>query len=108
MFKKVIKMNLLGKEALQDLFPGILIFLLIIAGYVNQVNANGEIPIVGAVYFFFMNAQETGVLFPETETQFYGTSKEIGDFQANFFKDKKGEIKHFIVQVGFGKQFMRL
>jgi hypothetical protein len=55
-----------------------------------------------------MNAQETGVLFPETETQFYGTSKEIGDFQANFFKDKKGEIKHFIVQVGFGKQFMRL
>jgi hypothetical protein len=53
MFKKVIKMNLLGKEALQDLFPGILIFLLIIAGYVNQVNANGEIPIVGAVYFFF-------------------------------------------------------
>ncbi len=51
---------------------------------------------------FFRNAQETGVLFPETETQFYGTSKEIGDFQANFIKDKKGEIKHFIVQVGFG------
>jgi len=42
------------------------------------------------------------VLFPETETQFFGTSKEIGDFQANFFKGKKGEIKHFIVQVGFG------
>jgi len=51
---------------------------------------------------FFRNAQETGVLFPETETQFYGTSKEIGDFQANFIKDKKGEIKHFIVRVGFG------
>ena len=51
---------------------------------------------------FFRNDQETGVLFPETETQFFGTSKEISDFQANFFKDKKGEIKHFIVQVGFG------
>jgi len=51
---------------------------------------------------FFRNAQETGVLFPETETQFYGTSKKIGDFQANFFKNKKGEIKHFNVQVGFG------
>ena len=51
---------------------------------------------------FFRNAQEKGVLFPETETQFYGTSKEIGDFKANFFKGKKGEITHFIVQVGFG------
>jgi hypothetical protein len=51
---------------------------------------------------FFRNAQETGVLFPETATQFYGTSKEIGDFQANFFKGKKGEITRFIVQVGFG------
>jgi len=51
---------------------------------------------------FFRNEQETGVLFPETETQFFGTSNEIGDFQVNFFKDKKGEIKHFIVQVGFG------
>jgi len=51
---------------------------------------------------FFRNAQETGVLFSEKETQFYGTAKEIGDFQANFFKGKKGEITHFIVQVGFG------
>jgi len=51
---------------------------------------------------FFRNEQETGVLFPETETQFFGTSNEIGDFQVNFFKDKNGNIKHFIVQVGFG------
>jgi uncharacterized membrane protein len=42
------------------------------------------------------------VLFPESETQFYGTSKEIGDFQANFFKGEKGAITHFVVQVGFG------
>jgi CubicO group peptidase (beta-lactamase class C family) len=51
---------------------------------------------------FFRGAQETGVLFPETEIQFYGTSKEIGDFQVNFIKDERGEIKHFVVQVGFG------
>ena len=51
---------------------------------------------------FFRGNQETGLLFPETETRFFGTSKEIGDFQVDFFKDKKGEIKHFMVQVGFG------
>jgi CubicO group peptidase (beta-lactamase class C family) len=51
---------------------------------------------------FFRSDQEKGELFPETETQFFGTSKEIGDFQVNFFKDKKGETTHFIVQVGFG------
>lgn len=51
---------------------------------------------------FFRNGQETGVLFREKEAQFSGTSKEIGDFQANFFKNKNGEIQHFIVQVGFG------
>ena len=51
---------------------------------------------------FFRNDQETGVLLPETETQFYGTSKLIGDFPASFIKDNNGEIKHFMVQVGFG------
>jgi hypothetical protein len=52
--------------------------------------------------FFKSPDEEKGALFPETETQFFGASKEIGDFQVNFFKDKKGEVKHFIVQVGFG------
>ena len=51
---------------------------------------------------FFKSELEKGALFPETETQFFGTSKEIGDFQANFFKDEKGDITHFRVQVGFG------
>ena len=45
---------------------------------------------------------EKGALFPATETQFFGTSREIGDFETNFFKDKNGEITHFMVQVGFG------
>jgi hypothetical protein len=56
----------------------------------------------GDILFFKSPDGEKGELFPETETQFFGASKEIGDFRANFFKDKKGEIKHFIVQVGFG------
>jgi CubicO group peptidase (beta-lactamase class C family) len=56
----------------------------------------------GDTLFFKSPDEEKGELFPATETQFFGTSKKIGDFQVNFFKDKKGEIKHFIVQVGFG------
>lgn len=51
---------------------------------------------------FFKNDQETGVLFPETANKFYGTSKEIGDFEANFTKNTTGKIKHFTIQVGFG------
>ena len=50
MFKKLIKMNLLRKEPLQDLFSGVLIFCLIVTGYVNQVYASDKIPIEGAVY----------------------------------------------------------
>jgi len=50
MFKKLITMNLLRKEFLQDLFSGVLIFFLIITGYANQVKASDEIPIEGAVY----------------------------------------------------------
>ena len=52
--------------------------------------------------FFKSPDGEKGELLPKTETQFFGASKKIGDFQANFFKDKKGEIKHSKVQVGFG------
>jgi len=56
----------------------------------------------GGTLFFKTPDGEKGELFPETETQFFGTSKEIGDFQVNFFSDKEGNIKHFIVHVGFG------
>jgi CubicO group peptidase (beta-lactamase class C family) len=52
--------------------------------------------------FFKSPDGEKGALFPETETQFSGASKEIGDFQVNFFKDTEGEIKHSKVQVGLG------
>ena len=51
---------------------------------------------------FFSNDQETGELFAETVTKFYGTSKEIGDFQANFIKNNSGEIENLSVYVGFG------
>jgi hypothetical protein len=52
--------------------------------------------------FYKSPAKEKGELFPETETQFFGVSKEIGDFQAIFFKDKVGKMTHFTVPVGFG------
>jgi CubicO group peptidase (beta-lactamase class C family) len=51
---------------------------------------------------FFSNDQETGELFAETVTKFYGTSKKIGDFQANFIKNNSGEIENLTVYVGFG------
>ena len=51
---------------------------------------------------YFRNEQETGVLLPQAETQFYGTSKFIGDFHAKFIKDKNGAIEHVYVPVGFG------
>ena len=52
--------------------------------------------------FFRSPDEEKGEIFPETETQFFGSSKKIGEFQINFFKDARGEIKYFIAQVGFG------
>ena len=41
-------------------------------------------------------------LFAETKTRFLGYSEDIGGFQVEFFKDQKGTISHFVVQVGFG------
>ena len=46
--------------------------------------------------------QEEEELFAETKTRFLGTSEDIGEFQVEFFKDQKGAISHFVVQVGFG------
>jgi len=52
---------------------------------------------------FFKNAAEkVEQLFASTETQFFGTSEQIGTFQADFVNDPKGELTHFVVQVGFG------
>jgi len=44
---------------------------------------------------------EKGRLFPETESIFYITSKELGNLQFTFIRDKKGEIRYFIVSLGF-------
>ncbi|MGD9079124.1 MAG: serine hydrolase [Desulfobacterales bacterium] len=40
-------------------------------------------------------------LIPESETQFFGESKKIGEFKINFIKDKNGEVKQSIVYLGF-------
>jgi len=50
MFKKLITMNLLKRELMQDLYSGVLIFFLIITGCADQATASDEIPIEGAVY----------------------------------------------------------
>ena len=78
-----------GKINLAAYFSAILYATIIIYGCQNVFADEKQIPI-------------EGVLFSETETQFFGTSKQIGDFQADFFKNENGEITHFMVQVGFG------
>jgi len=48
-------------------------------------------------------------LFPESETRFFGDSKNIGEFQINIVKDKEGEVKQFIACFGFrGIQFDKI
>jgi hypothetical protein len=42
-------------------------------------------------------------LYPETEKQFFGTSKDIGDFKLQFVKDQKGDIANFLIH--FAPQF---
>jgi hypothetical protein len=39
-------------------------------------------------------------LYRETENQFWGTSKGLGDFQMTFFEEHE-EIMYFIFQSGF-------
>jgi CubicO group peptidase (beta-lactamase class C family) len=50
--------------------------------------------------------EEKVELFAKSESQFFGTSKEIGEFKLQFIKDQKGDIKHFILN--FAPQFSYL
>ena len=48
-------------------------------------------------------------LFPESETQFFGDSKNIGKFHVSVVKNKEGEVKQFIVYFGFrGMEFDKI
>ena len=40
-------------------------------------------------------------LIPESETQFFGDSKNIGEFRINFIMDNEGQVKQSIVYLGF-------
>ena len=40
-------------------------------------------------------------LIPQSETQFFGNSNNIGEFKIVFIKDKRGEVKQSIVYFGF-------
>ena len=50
--------------------------------------------------------EERAELFLEAENQFFGTSKDIGDFRINFVTDDNGEVNHFNLQ--FARQFVFL
>ncbi len=47
--------------------------------------------------------EEIAELFPETENQFFGTSKDIGSFKLKFVKNQKEDIIQFILH--FAPQF---
>jgi CubicO group peptidase (beta-lactamase class C family) len=48
-------------------------------------------------------------LIPENETQFFGNSKNIGEFQIDFIKNEQGEVKQSIVYLGFrGLEFDKI
>jgi CubicO group peptidase (beta-lactamase class C family) len=40
-------------------------------------------------------------LIPESETQFFGDSKNIGEFKIHFIKNEQGKVKQSIVYLGF-------
>lgn len=41
------------------------------------------------------------MLYPETETTFYGTYEKIGKIQITFAVDKQRNIKHMVMRIGF-------
>jgi CubicO group peptidase (beta-lactamase class C family) len=49
------------------------------------------------------NEEGTVELYPETNTQFFGTSKDIGDFFINFIKGNEKDVNHF--ELNFARQF---
>jgi len=50
--------------------------------------------------FMLIPDKEKIELYRETENQFWGTSKGVGDFQMTFFEEHE-EIMYFIFQSGF-------
>ena len=41
------------------------------------------------------------IIYPETESRFYGTDDALGEIQVIFAMDSKRNVKHFILRVGF-------
>jgi len=67
-----------------------------------------EVMRVGNKLFGKSDDEEKVELFPETESQFYGTSKEIGGFKLKFVKDQMGDINQFILHCAPRFAFMRI
>jgi len=52
--------------------------------------------------------EEKVELFPETESQFYGTSKDIGGFKLKFVKNREGDINQFVLHCAPQFAFMSI
>ena len=52
--------------------------------------------------------EENVELFPETESQVYGTSQDIGGFKLKFVKNRESDINHFVLHCAPQFAFMSI
>ena len=52
--------------------------------------------------------EEKVELFPERDSQFYGTSQDIGGFKLKFVKNREGDIKQFVLHCAPQFAFMSI
>ena len=74
----------------------------------DRENISVEVMRVGNKLFGKSDDEEKVELFPETESQFYGTSQEIGGFKLKFFKDQMGDINQFFLHCAPQFAFMSI
>ena len=57
----------------------------------------------GEKLYIPLPSREIVELFSESEYQFFGISKGLGDAQIVFTKNEKGNIQNMIIHMGFGR-----
>ena len=74
----------------------------------DRENISVEVMRVGNKLFGKSDDEEKVELFPETESQFYGTSQEIGGFKLKFVKDQMGDINQLVLHCAPQFAFMSI
>lgn len=74
----------------------------------DRENIFVEVMRVGNKLFGKSDDNEKVELFPETESQFYGTSKDIGGLKLKFVKNREGDINQFVLHCAPQFAFMSI